>query len=193
MRIPAGLAQDVLALHALEARNQVLDGARFDVADVRAAVGRGRAVEEGETLRAVAVMEAFFHDAFALPEVQHFLFALDEVHVRGYFAVHWVRASFGMCGGIRGMKKPPRATGRKKRFSAVPPILTACRPPAHRRHSPAGPVTGAPDPPYGAKRPHASGSEVIRRAAAASGSHPARTRLAAVGWRTRPHHSRWEV
>ena len=127
--VPAGLAQYVLALHALEARNQVLDGARLNVADVRAAVGRGRAVEEGETLRAVAVMEAFFHDAFALPEVQHFLFALDEVHVRGYFAVHWVRASFGMCGGIRGMKKPPRATGRKRRFSAVPPILTAYRRP----------------------------------------------------------------
>ena len=123
VRIPAGLAQDVLALHALEARNQVLDGARFDVADVRAAVGRGRAVEKGETLRAVAVMEAFFHDAFALPEVQHFLFALDEVHVRGYFAVHWVRASFGMCGGnIRGMKKPPRATGRKNAFPRYHPF-----------------------------------------------------------------------
>ena len=127
--VPAGLAQHVLALHALEARNQVLDGARLNVADVRAAVGRGRAVEEGKALRAVTVVEALFHDAFALPEVQHFLFALDEVHVRGYFAVHWVRASFGMCGGIRGMKKPPRATGRKRRFSAVPPILTACRRP----------------------------------------------------------------
>ena len=82
MRIPARLAQYVLALHTLEARNQILDGAGFDMADVRAAVGRGRAVEKGKAFVSIPVMEALFDDAFLLPEVQHRLLTLDEVHVR---------------------------------------------------------------------------------------------------------------
>ena len=66
----------------------VLDGARLHVADVGPAVGRGRAVEEREDRRALALGERLFHDAVRAPELQDLLLALDEVQRRGYLVVH---------------------------------------------------------------------------------------------------------
>ena len=69
-----------LPLHGMKARNQVLDGAGFDVADVRLAVGGRRAVEEGKRVRVLAQLHALFKYLLFLPEFQHFLFARQEVH-----------------------------------------------------------------------------------------------------------------
>ena len=86
--VPAGLARDLEALHGLIARDQILDGARLHMADVGAAVGRGRAVEEREHRRALALGRGLFHDAVRAPELQDLLLALDEVQRRGYLVVH---------------------------------------------------------------------------------------------------------
>ena len=88
MGVPAGLAQNVLALHGLIAGDEVLDGAGFDMADVGLAVGRGRAVEEGEFLAALAVLDGLFKDVVLLPEMDGLDFALDEIEIRGDFFKH---------------------------------------------------------------------------------------------------------
>ena len=136
MGIPAGLAQHVLALHGLEARNQVLDGAGLDMADVGTAVRRGRAIKESEALSAVTMVEALLDDVVLLPELQHRFFAFHKVHVRRYFAIH---GNLFLLLDFRGNRlspllrkqKPPRLHWKrdgKNAFSAVPPILMIRRP-----------------------------------------------------------------
>ena len=80
--IPAGLAQHLHALHRAVAREQILEHARFDVADVRLAVGRGRAVVEREYIRAFALIDGFLEDVILFPEVQNFFFARQKVKIR---------------------------------------------------------------------------------------------------------------
>ena len=96
MGVPAGLAQHVLALHGLEARDQILDGAGLDMADMGASVGRGRAVKERKAFRAVPAVEALFDDALFFPQAERFFFALHKLHVRWNLAIHIGNASFGM-------------------------------------------------------------------------------------------------
>ena len=86
--VPAGLAQHIFALHGLIARDQILDGAGFDVADVGLAVGRRRAVKEGEGVLTLAQVDALFEDLFLFPELQNFLLAGEEVHRGGNFLKH---------------------------------------------------------------------------------------------------------
>ena len=89
--VPSGDAQDGLALHGLVAGEEVLDGAGLHMADVGAAVGRGRSVVEGELLgRFVAQVEAALHDVVVLPELQHFFFTRRKVHVGADLIVHVV-------------------------------------------------------------------------------------------------------
>ena len=88
MGIPAGHAQHILALHGVEARDQVLHGPGQDVADMRLAVGCGRPVIKGKALLALMLGEALLDDAFFLPESGHFLFAAQKIHVRRYFLIH---------------------------------------------------------------------------------------------------------
>ena len=66
--IPAGLAQDALALHGPVPRDQVLDNAGLDMADMRLAVGCGRAVKEREALAPVPMVKAFPDDVLFLPQ-----------------------------------------------------------------------------------------------------------------------------
>ena len=86
--VPAGLAQHVLALHGLIARDQILDGAGLDVADVGLAVGRRRAVKEGEGVLTLAQVDALFEDLVFFPELQNLLLAGKEVHRGGNFLKH---------------------------------------------------------------------------------------------------------
>ena len=115
--VPAGLAEDLVALHGLVARDQVLDGARLHVADVGPAVGRGRAVEEREDRRALALGERLFHDAVRAPELQDLLLALDEVQRRGYLVVHERHSS------LRHKKRetPPRISSGRSHFPRYHP------------------------------------------------------------------------
>ena len=86
--VPAGLAQHILALHGLETRDQVLNGAGLNMADMGAAVSRRRAVKERKAFRAVPAVEALFDDALFLPQAERFFFALHKLHVRWNLAIH---------------------------------------------------------------------------------------------------------
>ena len=86
--VPPGLAQHILALHGLETRDQILDGAGLDMADMGTAVGGRRAVKERKAFRAVPAVEALFNDALFLPQAERFFFALHKLHVRWNLAIH---------------------------------------------------------------------------------------------------------
>ena len=76
------------------------------MADVRLAVGRRRAVEEGEGFRrAVAGVKALLDDTVFLPEPQRFLFPGDDVHIRRCFPIHVHPSCFRI-------EKSPPALGR---------------------------------------------------------------------------------
>ena len=87
VRVPARFAQDVLALHRLIAGNDVLHHAGENVADVRLAVCRGRAVVERKLLSALSLLHAVLKHVLLFPERDHFLFALDKVHRRVYLGI----------------------------------------------------------------------------------------------------------
>jgi len=88
MRIPAGLAQDMVALHGLVARDDVLDDPGQDMADMRLAVGRRRTIEKGEFRPRLAQFDRTLENVIVLPELQDLLFAFDKTHVGRYFLVH---------------------------------------------------------------------------------------------------------
>ena len=122
--IPARLAQHVFPLHGVIPGDQVLDGAGLHVADMGLAVGRGRAVEEREGVRSVIPgVEGLFHDLVFLPETDGFQLPCGEIHVGGYFFVHF----FAFLPFHRKIR--PKRLGRTDCFiSAVPPNLTVSRP-----------------------------------------------------------------
>ena len=86
--IPAGLAQHIIAFHRAVARDDVLDRARFHVADVRLAVGGRRPVEERKGGRAFAQLHRFLKDVLVAPEFDDFFLALGEVHVGRNLLIH---------------------------------------------------------------------------------------------------------
>ena len=133
--VPTGLAQNVLALHGLIAGNEVFDGAGFDVADVGLAVGRGRAVEEGKFLAALAVFDGFFKDAVVLPERFDLGLALDEIEIRGNLFKHATTPP-------KNIPRPPHGT----RFSRYHPIWRQA--PAHGMRTHAFAITGEPGDAY---------------------------------------------
>ena len=87
VRIPASLPEDLLALHRGEARQHVLDDARQDVADMRLAVGRRRAIVEREGIAALALVDCLLSDVMCFPELADLLLALHEIQVRIYFLI----------------------------------------------------------------------------------------------------------
>ena len=89
MGIPAGLTQDVLSLHGVEAGEEILDDAGLDVADVGLAVGRGRAIVEGEGLAVLAVTKGTADHVVLLPQRGDLFLTRGEIHVGCYFLVHW--------------------------------------------------------------------------------------------------------
>ena len=76
--VPTEDAGDLLALHGLIARNNVLNVARQQVAIVRQAVGEGRAVVEDVFLVALAGANGFVEGAVLLPVLQNVLFECGE-------------------------------------------------------------------------------------------------------------------
>ena len=87
VRIPASLSEDLLALHRGEARQHVLDDARQDMADMRLAVGRRRAIVEREGIAALALVDCLLSDVMCFPELADLLLALHEIQVRIYFLI----------------------------------------------------------------------------------------------------------
>jgi len=130
VRVPAGLAQDVFALHRLIARDHVLERARLDVADVRLAVRGRRAVVERERLGALAQLDRLLEDLPVVPELDDLLLAREEVEIRGYLLEHAKPSEKNMT--------PSSPLGRSL---AVPPKL-AQKAPAR------GAVTGVPGGDY---------------------------------------------
>ena len=88
MRIPAGLARHLLALHGLVAGQQIFDDAGQHMADVRLAVCRGRAVIENIRRSLAAGFHAFFKHMVFLPILLHFFFTVHKMKVCGYFLIH---------------------------------------------------------------------------------------------------------
>ncbi len=121
VRVPAGLAGDRLALHRLIARNQILDGARLDMADVRLAVGRGRAVVERKDVAALAQINGFLKDLILLPEFEHFLFTAEKIQRRGNLFKH------GFCLPYEVSNENKKNRPVMGRFIAVPPNIEATR------------------------------------------------------------------
>ena len=91
MGVPAGLTGHVLALHGPEAGEQILNDAGLDVADMRLAVGRWRAIKESEVLLAVVAQgEGLMHDVLVLPQLRHVLLTGNEIQVCRNLVVHGV-------------------------------------------------------------------------------------------------------
>ena len=86
VRVPSEHAVDLVTLHGLVARDDILRVAGQQVAVVRQAVGKRRAVEEHELVLAVIAGWAAFHGfvegVVGIPIIQHGLFELGEVRVR---------------------------------------------------------------------------------------------------------------
>ena len=86
--IPAGFAQNLLALHRLIARNQILDRAGFDMTDVRLAVRRWRAVVEREYVAAFALVDRTLEDVVLVPETDDLMLARLRIRARGDLLKH---------------------------------------------------------------------------------------------------------
>ena len=88
VRIPAGLAQHVVALHGAVAGDNVLHGAGEYVAYVRLAVCRGWAVVKGIGGPALSQLAAFLKYAVLLPELEDLLLPVHKVKGCGDFGIH---------------------------------------------------------------------------------------------------------
>ena len=88
MRIPAGLARHLLALHGLVAGQQIFDDAGQHMADVRLAVRRRRAIIKNIRRSLAAGFHAFFKYMLLLPILLHFFFTVHKMKICGYFLIH---------------------------------------------------------------------------------------------------------
>jgi hypothetical protein len=86
--VPAGAARDVVALHRLEAREHVLEHARFDVVGSRHAVGGRRTLVESPGRAALGLLEAAREDPVLVPPLDHVVIERDEIDVGGQRVVH---------------------------------------------------------------------------------------------------------
>ena len=105
--IPACLAQDAVPLHRPVTRNQVFDDARFDMADMRAAIGGRRAVEERQPLCAVAEMERTADDVLVFPQLGDFFLARREVQILGNLVVHTMHLILVVSAAAQTKKSAP--------------------------------------------------------------------------------------
>ena len=90
VRVPAGLSRDLLAFHRMVTRNDVLDRARFDMADVRLSVRRRRSVVKHVRGAALADRLALSENVVRRPEGLHFGLSLDKILICRYFLIHAV-------------------------------------------------------------------------------------------------------
>ena len=115
MGIPARLAQHVVTLHGLIARDDILDRAREHMADVRLSVCRRRPVKEGIRLCALSQAHAFLEDLLLLPKREHFFLARDKIQLARYFFVHVDSLSL-FCVSENHQNLVLRKTGKKIAF-----------------------------------------------------------------------------
>ena len=87
MRIPAGLAQNILALHGLIARQQILDDTREHMADMRLAIRRRRTIVKRKGIISLTLINRLLRDIMFLPELLNFPFSPDKVKIRIHFTV----------------------------------------------------------------------------------------------------------
>ena len=87
MRVPPRLAEDILALHGLVARQHILDDTRQHMADMRLAICCRRAVVESEGVCPPALGDRLMRNVFVLPKLQDLLLAIDEVQVCIYLGI----------------------------------------------------------------------------------------------------------
>ncbi len=97
VRIPARLAQHVVALHGAVAGDDILDGPGEDMADVGLAVGRRRPVVEGIGRRTAAQLHALFKNALLFPKGQRGFFAFCKVEGCGNLFIHIVSPAVFLC------------------------------------------------------------------------------------------------
>ena len=83
LRVPAALARHTTAAHRLVARDQVLEHPRLHVVDAGVAVGRGRALEEGEDRILRPLLHGTAEDLLPLPELQHLPLPVEVRDARG--------------------------------------------------------------------------------------------------------------
>ena len=80
--IPACLEDDVLALHCVISRDNVLNDSRLDMSDMRLAVSRRRTVVERKRRRSVLeLLNALLIDVVLFPEIKDLLLAVDEIEL----------------------------------------------------------------------------------------------------------------
>ena len=101
MGVPPCFARHHIALHSAVTRNHIFDAARLYMADMRLAIGRGRAVIKGVGGAVFSGIDTFFKDIMFFPELFNGLFARDEIQACGHFFVHRCSSSFSLT------KKPP--------------------------------------------------------------------------------------
>ena len=85
--IPTGFPGHHVALHGAVAGDHILDDAGENVADMGLAVGGGRAVVKDVGLPFFPQLHAFLEDMLLLPELQDFLFPLNEIQIGIHFVV----------------------------------------------------------------------------------------------------------
>ena len=88
VRIPARLAQNVLALHRLITRHDIFHDTGKNMPDMRFAVRCRRTVIERKLLVSFVFFHALFENAVFFPELYDFLFPFDEIHRRVNLLVH---------------------------------------------------------------------------------------------------------
>ena len=82
MGIPSCLARHLISLHRAVSWNHILDNASEHMADMRLAVGCGRAVIEHIDIIAITLFHALFKDAIFFPEFFNFFFSVYKIQVR---------------------------------------------------------------------------------------------------------------
>ena len=87
VRVPARLAQNLLALHRLIARQHVLDYARQHMPDVRAAVRRRRAVVKRERLCTLALIHRLLCNMIFAPKIHNGFLARGKIQICIYFII----------------------------------------------------------------------------------------------------------
>ena len=86
--IPSCLSRYHAAFHGAVSRNHIFDNTCQNMADVRLAIGCGRAVIESVGLTFFSVFHALFENFIVFPEFLDVFFSFHKIHVCGDFLIH---------------------------------------------------------------------------------------------------------
>lgn len=118
--VPAGLAGHMVALHRLEAREDVLEDPGLDVVGAGHTVGGGRALVEDPVGQAARLLDRAGERLALVPQRQHLVFEGGQVDLRGHLAILRlaVRAHRGLppadtgTDSVEGTRTPTRRRSR---------------------------------------------------------------------------------